>query len=98
MFSNGAYKKILEEGGYERQVEDVRSRAESNERTVEQRPIYGAEDLSIAPSAFRRELDEFSERLETLVRRESVRRFSQAQVIDVPKTAQPPIAQATAEV
>ena len=98
LFSNGAYKKILEEGGYERQVEDVRSRAESNERTVEQRPIYGAEDLSIAPSAFRRELDEFSERLETLVRRESVRRFSQAQVIDVPKTAQPPIAQATAEV
>ena len=36
LFSNGAYKKILEEGGYERQVEDVRSRAESNERTVEQ--------------------------------------------------------------
>ena len=98
LFSNGAYKKILEEGGYERQVEIVRSRAESDERTIEQRPIYGAEDLSIAPSAFRKELDEFSERLETLVRRESVRRFSQAQVIDVPKTAQPPIAQATAEV
>ena len=69
LFSNGLYSKILKDAGYEGELEAIRSRQRGGTRTIEKRPVYGTEDISVNTESFQAELDQFAERLETLARK-----------------------------